>query len=129
MGGLDLGNGVSEEAENGIVGIGERFGFGGRNGFGNLRRRRCDLGGDGVVVGGFGCRRRRHEDGVRPDFADQRWRRRFAVNRHFVRSENVLSSYLYVLCTTSLVWFHSFLSPNSTFFYYFITVLDYLFLQ
>ena len=86
MCGLDLGNGISEEAEDGIVGVGD--GFGGRNGFGNLRRRRCDLGGgNGVVVGGFGCRRRRHEDGVRPDFSDHRWRRRFAVDRHFGRKE------------------------------------------
>jgi len=85
--GLNLGNGVSEDAENGIVGIGE--GFGGRYGFGNLWRRRGDLGGGNGVIGGFGCRRRRHENSVRTDFSDDRWRRRFRVNRHFGRRESV----------------------------------------
>lgn len=84
---MNLGNGVSEDAKKGIVGTGE--GFGGRNGFRNLRRRRGDLGGGREVIGGFGCRRRRHENSVRTDFSDDRWRRRFRVNRHFGRRESV----------------------------------------
>jgi len=87
---LNLVNGVSEDAKKGIVGTGE--GFGGRNGFRNLRRRRGDLGGGSggsSVIGRFGSRRRRHENSVRTDFSDNRWRRRFRVNRHFGRRESV----------------------------------------
>ncbi|KAG5118894.1 hypothetical protein JHK82_033314 [Glycine max] len=43
--GLDLGNDIFEEVEDEIVKVGDRFG--GRNDFGNLRRRRCSIGGGG----------------------------------------------------------------------------------
>jgi len=137
--GLNLGNGVSEDAKKGIVGIGE--GFGGRNGFGNLWRRRGDLGGGSGVIGGFGCGRRRHENSVRTDFSDGRWRRRFRVNRHFVgervcesnvnwKSEccvlcdmlDLLSSYYLLYFTTSFFSILFFLSTQHLFIY-FITVL------
>ena len=46
---MDLGNDISKEVEDGIIGVEDRFGV--RNDFGNLRWRRCDIcgGGDEVV--------------------------------------------------------------------------------